>query len=270
MNISLQANQYQTIKIINDVLVFESYGNKINYGLENLKEWYISEYDIEGASTLRILLKNNQTLHIQVLENVNEFRNLVTYLNEIINKHGEVSINYNSSNKLLYSNEYNDLIYLGGHPSIPPSQEVRVLYIDSENITIRDIENVYNIPISKVISYKIETKKEIEERVTLPRLLAFGIYALAIPKIDINIEKYLVIEVEELTNILTLVFSGPAIKKVFQIIHDYKLNNHSETGKLVIKKSMHIEELKGLKELLDLGIINFEEFEIKKKELLNL
>lgn len=266
MNISLQANQYQTIKIINDVLVFESYGNKINYGLENLKEWYISEYDIEGASTLRILLKNNQTLHIHVLENVNEFRNLVTYLNEIINKHGEVSINYNSSNKLLYSNEYNDLIYLGG----PPSQEVRVLYIDSENITIRDIENVYNIPLNKVISYKIETKKEIEERVTLPRLLAFGIYALAIPKIDINIEKYLVIEVEELTNILTLVFSGPAIKKVFQIIHDYKLNNHSETGKLVIKKSLPIEELKGLKELLDLGIINLEEFEIKKKELLNL
>ena len=63
---------------------------------------------------------------------------------------------------------------------------------------------------------------------------------------------------EELTNILTLVFSGPAIKKVFQIIHDYKLNNHSETVKLVIKKSLPIEELKGLKELLDLGIINLE------------
>lgn len=234
MKISLQANQYQTIKIINDVLVFESYGNRVNYGLENLKEWYISEYDIEGSSTLRILLKNNQTLHIQVLENVNEFQNLASDLNKIINKYGEKSLNSKNSNNLLFSNEYNDLIYLGGHPSIPPSQEVRVLYIDSENISIRDIENVYNIPLSKVISYRIESKKEIEERVTLPRLLAFGIYALAIPKIDINIEKYLVIEVEELTNILTLVFSGPAIKKVFQIIHDYKLNNHSETGKLVI------------------------------------
>ena len=110
--------------------------------------------------------KNNQTLHIQVRENVNEFRNLVSDLNEIINKYGETSINHNSSNKLLYSNEYNDLIYLGGHPSIPPSQEVRVLYIDSENISIRDIENVYNIPLNKVISYRIESKKEIKERVT--------------------------------------------------------------------------------------------------------
>ncbi len=270
MNISLQANQYQSIKINKDLLVSESYGNKINYGLENLKECYISEYDIEGASTLRILLKNNQTLHIQILENVNEFRKLVSNLNKIINNYDETSLNSSNSNNLLFSNEYKDLIYLGGHPSIPPSQEVRVLYIDSENITIRDIENVYNIPLSKVISYRIESKKEIEEKVTLPRLLAFGIYALAIPKIDINIEKYLVIEVEELTNILTLVFSGPAIKKVFQIIHDYKLNNHSETGKIVIKKSLPIEELKGLKELLDLGIINLEEFEIKKKELLNL
>lgn len=270
MNISLQANQYQTITINNDVLVFESYGNRVNYGLENLKECYILEYDIAGAINLKILLKNNQALHIQVRENFNEFRNLVSDLNEIINKYGEISINPNSSNKLLYSNEYNDLIYLGGHPSITPSQEVRVLYIDSENISIRDIENVYNIPLNKVLSYRIESKKEIEERVTLARLLAFGIFALAIPKIDINIEKYLVIEVEELTNILTLVFSGPAIKKVFQIIYDSKLNNHSETGKFVNKKSLPIEELKELKELLDLGIINLEEFEIKKKELLNL
>jgi len=270
MNISLQANQYQSIKINNDLLVFESYGNKVNYGIENLKECYISEYDIEGASTLRILLKNNQTLHIQVLENVNEFQNLASDLNKIINKYGETSLNSNNSNNLLFSNEYNDLIYLGGHLNIPPSQEVRVLYIDSDYITIRDIENIYNIPLNKVISYKIETKKEIEERVTLPRLLAFGIYALAIPKIDINIEKYLVIEVEELTNILTLVFGGPAIKKVFQIIREYKLNNQSETVKFADKKALPIEELKGLKELLDLGIINLDEFEIKKKELLNL
>lgn len=270
MKISLQANQYQTIKINNDILVFESYGNRVNYGLENLKECYISEYDIEGAITLKILLKNNQTLHIQVRENFNEFRNLVSDLNEILKKYGEISINSNNSNNLLFSNEYNDLIYLGGRPSILPSQEVRVLYIDSENITIRDIENVYNIPLSKVISYRIESKKEIEERVTLTRFLAFGIFALAIPKIDINIEKYLVIEVEELTGIFTLVFSGPAIKKVFQIIYDYKLNNQSETGEYTNKKALPIEELKGLKELLDLGIINLEEFEIKKKELLNL
>ena len=270
MKISLQANQYQSIKINKDLLVFESYGNKVNYGLENLKECYITKYSIEGASTLRILLKNNKTLHIQVLENVNEFQNLVSDLNKIINKYGEITLNSNNSNNLLFSNEYNDLIYLGGHPSITPSQEVRVLYIDSYNITIRDIENVYNIPFSKVISYRIETKKEIEERVTLPRLLAFGIYALAIPKVDINIEKYLVIEVEELTNILTLVFSGPAIKKVFQIIYEYKQNNQSETVKFADKKALPIEELKGLKELLDLGIINRDEFEIKKKELLNL
>ena len=121
-----------------------------------------------------------------------------------------------------------------------------------------------------MISYRIESKKEIEERVTLPRLLAFGIYALAIPKIDINIEKYLVLEVEDLTGILTLVFSGPAIKEVFQIIYDYKLNNQIELGKYANKKALPIDELKGLKELLDLGIINLEEFEIKKKELLNL
>ncbi|HCT62985.1 MAG TPA: hypothetical protein DIC19_02685 [Erysipelotrichaceae bacterium] len=64
MKISLQANQYQSIKINKDLLVFESYGNKVNYGLENLKECYITKYSIEGASTLRILLKNNKTLHI--------------------------------------------------------------------------------------------------------------------------------------------------------------------------------------------------------------
>lgn len=270
MKISLQANQYQSIKIINDVLVFESYGNKINYGLENLKECYISEYDIEGAITLKILLKNNQTLHIQVRENFNEFRNLVSDLNDTLKKYSAITMNHDNSSNLLFSNEYNDLIYLGGHPRIPPSQEVRVLYIDSKNISIRDIENVYNIPLNKVISYRIESKKEIEERVTLARVLAFGIFALAIPKIDINIEKYLVIEVEELTGILTLVFSGPAIKKVFQIIYDYKLNNHSVIGKYLIKKTLPFEELKWLKELLDLGIINLEEFEIKKKELLNL
>lgn len=270
MEISLQANQYQTIKINNDILVFESYGNRMNFGLENLKECFITEYDIEGAITLKILLKNYQALHIQVRENVNEFRNLVSDLNEIINKYGEISINSNNSNNLLFSNEYNDLLYLGGHPSIPPSQEVRVLYIDSQNISIRDIENVYNIPLNKVISYRIESKKEIEERVTLTRVLAFGLFALAIPKIDINIEKYLVIEVEDLTGILTLVFSGPAIKKVFQIIYEYKLNKQCKPGKFANKKVLPIEELKGLKELLDLGIINLEEFEIKKKELLNL
>ena len=40
--------------------------------------------------------------------------------------------------------------------------------------------------------------------------------------------------------------------------------------KLLKKKNDPYEELKKLKELLDMGIINEEEFESKKKELLNL
>lgn len=225
MNFSLQANQFQSVKINDEVLIFESYGKKMNLGLENILECTIADCDSKASYTLKIILKNKQTLSIQVTDKIEEFKSLVSNLNEVLeNRKCMPSSSINQ--KLLFSNENIDLIYLGGHPSIIPSQEVRVQYIDTEYISIRNIENIFQIPLNNVLSYKIVSKKEIVERVTLTRIFALGVFAFAFPKHEIDYEKYLLIEVKDKVDVLTLVFRGTAIKQVQQIIYDYKLKNH--------------------------------------------
>lgn len=63
-----------------------------------------------------------------------------------------------------------------------------------------------------------------------------------------------------------------AYSKLYERYSNYKTreNVQIESEETIKEKNNPYEELKKLKELLDMGIINEEEFESKKKELLNL
>ena len=71
-------------------------------------------------------------------------------------------------------------------------------------------------------------------------------------------------------------FNG-ADRKLVDMINDNTIkekplecSKNAEIEQISNSKDNYIEELKGLKELLDIGIITLEEFNLKKKQLLNI
>lgn len=60
--------------------------------------------------------------------------------------------------------------------------------------------------------------------------------------------------------------------KIAQFIKEYieNYNLRQNQPQQIIKKDSNLDEIKKLKELLDMGAISQEEFDKKKKELLNL
>ena len=142
------------------------------------------------------------------------------------------------------------LEYKGGHPALKKEKDC-TLKITNEDITISYGISQGKIDFSSITGMHYETAEQISRRVTATRLLTLGVFAFAFKKKKKDSEKYLTVE---FTN------------------NNYKTreNVQIESEETIKEKNDPYEELKKLKELLDMGIINEEEFESKKKELLNL
>ena len=170
------------------------------------------------------------------------------------------------------------LDYKGGHPSIA-KEKTCSLKVYSDSVTITCGYNTATISMGNILSCQIESQDQIESRITATRLLALGVFALAFKKKKKTTNKYLTIDFHDDKGLGgVILFEGKdslrAHSTIYNAIVNYKQNviqsSHNIDSKNQSPISDPYEEIKKAKELLDMGILTQEEFELKKKQLLDL
>ena len=163
------------------------------------------------------------------------------------------------------------LEYKGGHPDLKKEKDC-TMKITNDDLTISYGISQGKIDFSSITGIHYETAEQISRRITATRLLTLGVFAFAFKKKKKDSEKYLTIEFIMNDMECAVLFSGKksqdAYSKLFERYSNFK--NRQSNEETTKNSNDPYEELKKLKELLDMGIISEEEFESKKKELLNI
>lgn len=155
--------------------------------------------------------------------------------------------------------------YIGGHPLLSTEQNANIVFKE-DGFTLSTYTSV-EVNYDQIKTIASETEKEVIERFTATRIALFGPFALAMKKRKVNNTKYLVVECNDFT--LTFLDNFEVKSLMYKNLINYRKNNPSShvvqpTG------NSNLDEIKKLKELLDMGAITQEEFDTKKKELLAL
>lgn len=163
------------------------------------------------------------------------------------------------------------LEYKGGHPDLK-KEKYCTMKITNDDLTISYGISQGKIDFSSITGIHYETAEQISRRITATRLLTLGVFAFAFKKKKKDSQKYLTIEFTVNDMECAALFSGKksqdAYSKLFERYSNFK--NRQSNEETTENSNDPYEELKKLKELLDMGIISEEEFESKKKELLNI
>lgn len=96
--------------------------------------------------------------------------------------------------------------YVGGHPSQPQGKEDIKAMVIPQGIVLSNIDEVILFEEIKNVSFKSEA--EIQKDVTLTRLVAFGVYALALKKKKKVVTNYLIMECEKGGLAYSIAFGG--------------------------------------------------------------
>lgn len=169
-----------------------------------------------------------------------------------------------------------DLDYISGHPELIDNKKVRVGITKDDLQIIQTTTAVVSIKLRSIVSVRIEKKEEIERRITATRLFVLGAFALAFRKKKVHVDEWLTIDVKDANGLdYTLIFDSEdlhrASSSIFKAIQESKGTESPKATSILANNVKSIpEQIKEYKELLDLGIITMEEFEKKKKELLNM
>lgn len=167
------------------------------------------------------------------------------------------------------------LEYKGGHPELPKEKDC-TLKITNENMTISYGLSSANIEYADIININFETAEQISRRITATRLVTLGVFAFAFKKKKKDNEKYLSVEFRKNGIDCAVMFAGKKAQDAYSKLYERYSNYKSRISVSEVENVSDVisidpyEELKKAKELLDMGIITQEEFEIKKKELLGL
>lgn len=217
--------------------------------------------------------KNNQNPGLTIKQLKKEFGMSLKEAAEAID---DILGNNKPSSEKIGSESIN---YNGGHPQLTRDGNC-TLTVRGDGITVSlNIFGSQSIAIQDIIDIHLETQEQIEERVTATRLFTLGVFAFAFKKKKKNSEKYLTVDFKDsagLTN--TMLFSGKntpsAHALIYRALSEYLANTRPMVEKKKTIETVVIndpyEEVKKAKELLDMGIITQEEFDIKKKQLLDL
>lgn len=159
------------------------------------------------------------------------------------------------------------LKYYGGHPMYSRESLVNVL-VDETKITVKSSKftstgELFSISLEDVLKVHIEKEDEVIRRYTATRIALFGPFALAMKKKKVNKKEYLVIECKDF--IATFDSNQTLCKYIYMKINQLEKNNSKKSSQVD-----NLEQIKKLKELLDMCAITQEEFDMKKKELLGL
>ncbi|UDN56650.1 SHOCT domain-containing protein [Clostridioides sp. ES-S-0010-02] len=171
------------------------------------------------------------------------------------------------------------LEYIGGHPLLNEEGLLFVVVKDNKILFKKTGKNlndkmidVFEISYSEIKSVSIEKEEEVIRRYTATRIALFGPFALAMKKKTIDKKEYLIVECKDF--ILSFKKNDNVCAIIYKKLVEYRKNNKVEDANNNIADKNNaidpLEKIKTLKELLDMGAITEEEFNTKKKELLNL
>ncbi|WP_368247372.1 hypothetical protein [Clostridium perfringens] len=111
--------------------------------------------------------------------------------------------------------------YLGGSPVLPdPKEGIRVQAIP-QGLVFSDYLLDF-IPFEAIDGVQFKTEQQIEKDVTIPRMVAFGIYSLALKKKRTHTYKYLVISCKGVYP-YKIVLAGDHASYLYQEIHRQRL-----------------------------------------------
>jgi len=174
------------------------------------------------------------------------------------------------------------LIHIAGHPTL--KQDERILF------QIREKNKIYlakyleqglePIRPQDILSCELKTEEEIRKDVTFTRLVALGIFAFALKKETKEIKTYMIFSYKlqgtpvtcifksshEGQNLSNIVFKANSIKTEYQ--NNIKIKSETPLNTNSGKESI-TEQIRELAKLRNDGILSEQEFEDKKKSLLD-
>lgn len=162
------------------------------------------------------------------------------------------------------------LKYYGGHPLLSKENQLFISVRDFKliaeigvNLTGSKRKVIFEVPLQNINKVSIEKEEEVIRRYTATRIALFGPFALAMKKKKVNKKDYLVIECNDF--ILTFDSNAELCKLIYSKVNEVRNNNS-----INLNQSNNLDQIKKLKELLDMAAITQEEFDVKKKELLGI
>lgn len=169
------------------------------------------------------------------------------------------------------------LEYKGGHPMLQKEKDCQ-LKITNDNLTISYGISHASIEFSNISNISFETAEQISRRITATRLITLGVFAFAFKKKKKDNEKYLTIEFLDNDMECAVLLAGKNAQMAYSRLYERYTSYKQRNKQNVLKESEEnisntvdpYDELKKLKELLDMGIISQDEFDKKKSQLLNI
>ena len=104
--------------------------------------------------------------------------------------------------------------YIGGHYEAPEGKEDVNVMLIQQGIILKDIEDIISYEEIKNIQFK--TESEVQSDVTLTRMVAFGVYALAMKKKKKVVTNYLILNCEHSGMKYSMAFAGDDVNMLYK------------------------------------------------------
>ncbi|SHG89556.1 hypothetical protein [Tepidibacter thalassicus] len=146
--------------------------------------------------------------------------------------------------------------YCGGIPEIPKAGVVEIVAFPDSIKIIRGFSKSIVIPYDNIKNISMKTDEQISKDVTLTRVLALGIFALAAKKKTKVVTNYLLIDYDANGIECTAVFTGDKLPKVVSKI--------SKARQKYLKSNNKIDEISTTREESDYEYSDIEKLVIKQ------
>lgn len=164
--------------------------------------------------------------------------------------------------------------YCGGIPEMPKVGMVNIVVLGDRIEIVRGFQKNLKIYFQDIRSASLKTEDQISKDVTLTRLLTLGIFAFGAKKKRKSTSNYLLIDYNSGGIDCTAVFTGDSIPKVSSNIamarQKYLADNPVLNAGSSMGDSDVYSEIERFFDLKEKGIITENEFDAKKKQLLNI
>lgn len=263
-----------SVSVNGDDLFIKQLFIKEDCSIENIESIDWNEPTMRTNGAIKLQTKNNYFQLNFTKKKQDEFKELYDYLCSRLSIIKDVDLDEIDSKKL---GTLSSLEYKGGHPLIVKEGKVDIDLYENKLVIAYSLNRI-EASFRNILNVHYETQEQIEKRITATRLITLGVFALAFKKKKKNTDKYLTIDFKddnglEYTALFTGTTSNIAYSSIYNALSTYKSTHNEniiEDTSTQNETNDPYEELKKLKELLDMGIISQEDFEAKKKDLLQI
>ena len=105
--------------------------------------------------------------------------------------------------------------YVGGHYAEPnPVEDTQVLLLE-EGLIFKSLKNGDVIRWSEIEKVELQSRQTVEKDLTIPRMVAFGVYALALKKKKKVVSQFLIIHCKLNNESYKIVIAGDEASKLY-------------------------------------------------------